>query len=60
MTEAEIDEFTDDAFAELEEIRDRCKEALAAALRLTFLNSADPAGGCFSWLSRATLEWVTR
>ena len=31
MTEAEIDEFVDDALAELEEIRITAKKALAAA-----------------------------
>jgi hypothetical protein len=32
MTEAEIDEFMDDALAELEEIRIDAKKALAAAV----------------------------
>jgi hypothetical protein len=57
MTEAEIDEFMDDALAEL----DRCKEGASRGsfAPSCFLKVHLSLLWLFSWLWHATLEWVT-
>ena len=56
MTEAEIDEFMDDALSELEEIRIDAKKALSRGsftLRATPLSRLKPAEAAFRALSHA-------